>query len=91
LNTNALVKAVADYLVGSHVLPCRLTGNHCRNFPLHDVPKVREVVPLTVRSRMWSMHDGAPALFIRAVRNVLSNTYHDDEEDPLHGLHTRQI
>jgi hypothetical protein len=26
---------------------------------------------------MWCMHDGAPARFSRAVRDVLSNTYHD--------------
>jgi hypothetical protein len=26
---------------------------------------------------MWYMHDGAPAHFIRAVRDVLNNTYHD--------------
>jgi hypothetical protein len=26
---------------------------------------------------MWYMHDGAPAHFNRAVRDVLNNTYHD--------------
>jgi hypothetical protein len=29
----------------------------------------------TGRARMWYMHDGAPAHFSRAVRDVLSNTY----------------
>jgi hypothetical protein len=28
------------------------------------------------RARIWNMHDGAPAHFSRAVRDVLSNTYH---------------
>jgi hypothetical protein len=26
---------------------------------------------------MWYMHDGVPAHFSRAVRDVLNNTYHD--------------
>jgi hypothetical protein len=28
------------------------------------------------RARMWNMHAAAPAHFSRAVRDVLSNTYH---------------
>jgi hypothetical protein len=43
----------------------------------HDLPKLLEDVPLAVRARMWYMHDGAPAHFSRAVRDVLNNTYHD--------------
>jgi hypothetical protein len=34
-------------------------------------------VPLAVRARIWNMHDGAPARFSRAVRDVLTNSYHD--------------
>jgi hypothetical protein len=66
-----------DYLVDLHVLPHRLTGNRYQDFLLHDLPKLLEGVPLAVRARMWYMHDGAPAHFSRAVRDVLSNTYHD--------------
>jgi hypothetical protein len=43
---------------------------------------------------MWYMHDGAPVHFSRAVLGVLSNTIMSDgqvQEDPLHGLHVRQI
>jgi hypothetical protein len=58
-------------------LPNRLTGNHYRDFLLHDLPKLLEEVPLAVRARMWYRHDGAPAHFSRAVRDVLNNTYHD--------------
>jgi hypothetical protein len=57
--------------------PRLLTGNHCRDFLLHDLTKLLEVVPLADRARMWNMHDGAPAHFSRAVRDVLSNTCHD--------------
>jgi hypothetical protein len=64
-------------LVGPHVLPHLLTGNHYRDFLLHDLPKLLEDEPLAVRPRMWYMHDGAPTHFSRAVRDVLNNTYHD--------------
>jgi hypothetical protein len=64
-------------LLGPHVLPHRLTGNHYRDFLLHDLPKLLEDVPLAVRARMWYMHDGAPAYSSRAVRDVFNNTYHD--------------
>jgi hypothetical protein len=63
-------------LVGPHVLPHLLSGNHYRDSLLHDLPKLLEDVPLAVRARMWYMHDCAPAHFSRAVRDVLSNTCH---------------
>jgi hypothetical protein len=65
-------------LVGPHVLPHGLTGNHYRDFLLHDLPKLMEDVPLAVRARMWYMHDGAPAHFSCAVRDVLNNTIMSD-------------
>jgi hypothetical protein len=74
---NVLAWIVGDILSGPHVLPRRLTGNHYRDFLLHDLPKLPEDVSLAVRARMWYMHDGAPAHFSRAVRDLLSNTYHD--------------
>jgi hypothetical protein len=64
-------------LVGPHVLPHQLTGNHYRDFLLHDVLKLVEDVILAVRTRMWYMHDGAPAHFSLVVWDVPSNTYHD--------------
>jgi hypothetical protein len=53
----------------------RLTGNHYRDFLLHDLPKLLGDVPLAVRALMLYMHDGAPAHFSRAVRDILNNTY----------------
>jgi hypothetical protein len=60
------------FLVGCHVLSHRLTGSHYRDFLLHDLPKLLEDVPLAVRARMWYV-----LTVLRAVRDVLSNTYHD--------------
>jgi hypothetical protein len=74
---NGRAGIVGDCLIGPHILPHRLTGNHYRDFLLHDLPKLLGDVPLAVRARIWYMHDGAPAHFSRAVRDVLNNTYHD--------------
>jgi hypothetical protein len=68
---------IGDCFVGPHVLPHRLTGNKYRDFLLHDLPKLLEDVPLAVRAVMWDMHDGAPAHFSHAMRDVLNNTYYD--------------
>jgi hypothetical protein len=58
------------------VLPHKLIGNYCRYFLIHSLPKLLEDAPLTVRARMWHMHDCALAHFSCAVRDVLNNTYH---------------
>jgi hypothetical protein len=63
-------------LVDPHVLPYRLTDSHYLYFLLNDHAKLLEDVLLAVRARMWYMHDGAPAHFYPAVRDVLSNTCH---------------
>jgi hypothetical protein len=68
---------VGDCSAGSHVLPHRLTGSHCRDFLLHDLPKLLEDVPLAVRARMLYMNGGVPAHFSRFVRDVLNNTYQE--------------
>jgi hypothetical protein len=73
---NACAGTVGDCLVGPHVSLSPLTGIHYRDFPLHDLPKLLEDVPLAVKALMWYMHDGAPAHFSRAVRDVLTNKYH---------------
>jgi hypothetical protein len=70
-------ETVGDCLVGPHDFSIRVTGNHYRDFFLHDLPKLLEGVPLAVRARMWYMGGGAPAHFSRAVRDVLNNIYHD--------------
>jgi hypothetical protein len=80
---------VGDCLVGPHVLPHRLTGNHCRDFLLHDMAKLLKDVLLAFRARMWYMHDCASAHFSLTVRDVLNNTYH--YRGPTSGLHARQI
>jgi hypothetical protein len=76
-SVNVRAGIVGDCLVGPHVLPHRLTGNHYRDFLSYDLPKPLEGVPLAVRARMCYIHVGDPAYFSRAVRDVLSNTSHN--------------
>jgi hypothetical protein len=44
---NVCAGIAGDCLVGPHVLPHRLTGNHYREFLLYDLPKLLEYVLLT--------------------------------------------
>jgi hypothetical protein len=69
---NVWAGIVSDCSVGPQVLPHRLTGNHYRDFSLHDLPKLLEGVPLAGRAQMWYKYDGAPAHFSRTVRDVLN-------------------
>jgi hypothetical protein len=68
---------VCGCLVGPHVLPHGLTGNHCRDFLLHDLSRLLEDVLPAFRARMLYMLDDASVHFSRVVQDVLNNTYHD--------------
>jgi hypothetical protein len=70
---------VGDCLIGPRVLPHRLTASHYRDFLLHYLSELLEDVPLAVRARMWYMHDGVLAHLSRAVRDILNNTYHEED------------
>jgi hypothetical protein len=52
-------------------MPHRLIDNHCRDFPLHDLPQLLEAVPLAITARLQYMHDVIPIHSSRAVRDVL--------------------
>jgi hypothetical protein len=56
---NVWAGLIGDVLVGPHVLPRRLTGKRYRNFLENDLAQLLEEVPLTIRRRMWFLHDGA--------------------------------
>jgi hypothetical protein len=66
---------IGDVLVGSHVLPQRLTGNSYRHFLENDLPTLLEDLPLVIRAHMWFMHDGDPPHFSITVREFLDNMY----------------
>jgi hypothetical protein len=70
-----------------------LTGNPYRDNLLHVQPNLLETVPLSVRTRVWCIHDGSPAHLSRYVRDVLITPLMADGQvgDPLYNLHARQI
>jgi hypothetical protein len=74
---NVWAGIVGDCLVGSHVLPVGLQATTAENSSYTISQKLPEVVPLTARALMWYLHDGAPANFSHAMREVLNNIYHD--------------
>jgi hypothetical protein len=49
---NVLAGIVGDCLVGPHILPRRLTGDHCRDLLFSFLPDLPEDVPLADRERM---------------------------------------
>ncbi|KAL7640497.1 UNVERIFIED_CONTAM: hypothetical protein RMT77_008772 [Armadillidium vulgare] len=68
---NVWVGIVGDHLIGPFFLPARLTGDVYR----HDLPTLLEDIPLQLRSKMYFMHDGAPAHFCSVARNYLNTVY----------------
>jgi hypothetical protein len=72
---NVWAGLIGNVLVGPHVLPRRLTGPRYRNFLENDLAQLLEEVPLTIRQRMWFLHDGAPAHFSLTAREHLNNIF----------------
>jgi phage FluMu protein Com len=66
-SVNVRTEIVGEWYIRPHVLPHRHTGNHYRDFLSHEMPKLLEAVPQTIRARMSYMRDSAPAQFSRAV------------------------
>lgn len=54
------VSTAGDCLVGPHVLPCKLTGNHYGGLFLTGLPYLLEYVTIVVRELTWFMHYVAP-------------------------------
>jgi hypothetical protein len=73
---NVWAGIIGDVLVGSQVLPQRLTGNSYRHFLENDLPKLLEDLPFAIRAHMCFVHDGAPPHFSITVREFSDNMYH---------------
>jgi hypothetical protein len=75
-NINVWAGVAGGCLICSYVLPYILRGNPCRDNLLQDQPSLLEAAPLSVRTRMWCMHYGAPAHCSRYARGALNNSAH---------------
>jgi hypothetical protein len=87
-------ETVGDWLVGPHVLPRRLTGNHYRDVLLYYLPNLLEIVSLAFWARMptcmmllWYILGVLCEIF--SITPIMANGW--VEEGPLHGLHAREI
>ncbi|GFW13183.1 uncharacterized protein TNCV_4120841 [Trichonephila clavipes] len=56
-------------------LPERLNDTKYLVFLQHILPELLQIVPATAYQDVWFLHDGAPAHFSIAVRNLLHATY----------------
>lgn len=72
---NVWAGIIGDRLIGPHILPNRLTGARYLAFLVNDLSVLLDDVPYQQRLEMWFMHDGAPAHFLRNVREHLTNTF----------------
>lgn len=66
---------VGNFLLGPYLLPSRLTGAAYLTFLQEQLSEYLEDLPLSLRQTMWFQHDGAPAHFVRPVRDFLDTTF----------------
>lgn len=74
-SVNVWAGILGDRIIGPHIFPGPLTGNMYSAFLERILPGLLENVPINIRRRMWYQHDGAPAHFSNASRQVLDNNY----------------
>lgn len=72
---NVWAGILGDHLIGPYLLPERLNGKTYLTFLQHVLPDLLNVVPPRIRRVMWFQHDGAPAHYVRDVRNYLDITF----------------
>jgi hypothetical protein len=84
---------VGDCLIRPNVLPHQLTGNHYRDFLLHNLRTLLENALLVEHERgtcmmvLWHILVMLCDMF--SITAIMTDGY--VEEDPLLGLHSRQI
>jgi hypothetical protein len=72
---NVWAGMMGKHLIGPVYLPNRLNGENYLEFLRNDLPALLEDVPLLDRRNHWFLHDGAPAHFLRNVRQHLDEVY----------------
>ena len=74
-SVNVWAGILGDRIIGPHIFPGHLTGEMYSTFLDLTLPQLLEDVPLNILCRMWYQHDGAPAHFSIAARQVLNDKY----------------
>ena len=74
-SVNGWAGILGDHVIGPHIFPGHLTGETYSAFPDLTLLQLLEDLPLNIRRRMWYQHDGTPAHFSIAARQVLNDKY----------------
>lgn len=64
-----------NQLIGPHILPYRLNGEHYIQFLDNNLEDLLEDLPLAIRRDLWFQQDGAPAHYDINVRNWLDANF----------------
>ncbi|GBM05154.1 hypothetical protein AVEN_197716-1 [Araneus ventricosus] len=72
---NVWAGIIGDHLLGPYLLPERLNGGKYLTFLQQVLPDMLNDVPPHIRRVMWFQQDGAPAHYVRDVRNYLDITF----------------
>lgn len=76
-NVNVWCGIIGTKIIGPFFIIGNLDGNKYSDF-LHNVlPTLLEDVPLERRATMWYQHDGCPAHYSQAAREILNRVYGD--------------
>ncbi|EFN81251.1 hypothetical protein EAI_03982, partial [Harpegnathos saltator] len=71
---NVWAGIIGDMLIGPVFLPFTLNGRDYTQFLETELSTLLQDVPLVTRTRIWFMHNGAPAHFSRPTREYLNYT-----------------
>ena len=74
-SVNVWTGILGDHLIGPYILPGRQNGCNYWNFLNEVLPELSGNVPSADIRGMWFQHDGAPAHFAVAVRQLLDARY----------------
>lgn len=74
-SVNVWCGVVGDHLIGPYFIDGNLNAEKYSQFLTTDLPVLLEEVPLQIRLAMWYQHDGCPAHFAYAVRDILNRLF----------------
>ncbi|GBM06325.1 hypothetical protein AVEN_121371-1 [Araneus ventricosus] len=72
---NVWAGIIGDHLLGPYLLPERLNGGKYLTFLQQVLPNMLNDVPTHIRRVMWFQQDGAPAQYVRDLRNYFDITF----------------
>jgi len=74
-SVNVWCGIIENKLIGPYFIEGNLNGTKYRNFLEQELPLLLEDVAMDVRRTMWFQHDGCPAHFSTAAREILDRDY----------------